>query len=325
MKFLFVALIGVTFVTGSYAADVMALDVSIAAARVACDGLSGQMDELKRMAGINTAVTGAGTLVSGGATVAGVVKANVDAQADEIQDWLERFMTQPTDTSGNPKIDMAAIDKEELMNMIVNSEPIGVVIGSSGEPEFAAKQEELEQKTRQSKTLGNVRTGLLATGTAANIAGAVIAGKNRTRGGLDIQINGCIDAVRALESAKMQAHVAGTATPDKIMIADNIINACGEYKTVDLSVVDNRAKGATISSGIGAATGLAGTITSGVANSTQTRGGDEVREKNLNTASNVLGGATTAASLTATIFNATQINAVKNLVQVAEQCERVLR
>ena len=123
----------------------------------------------------------------------------------------------------------------------------------------------------------------------------------------------------------MQAHVEGSATSDDVARADKIIDACGGYKTVDLSVVDNRAKGATISSGIGAAIGLAGTITSGVANSTQTRGGDEVREKNLNTASNVLGGATTAASLTATIFNATQINAVKNLVQVADQCEAALR
>ena len=323
MKSVFIGLVAAMVVCGANAADFSALDVSIQNVRAACNGLSGQMNELKRMAGINTAVTGVGTLASGGATVAGVVKANVDAQADEIQDWLDRFKNQPTDTSGNPKIDMAAIDKEELMNMVASSGVIAV--GGTDLSEIAAKKDELDQKTQQSKTLGNVRTGLLATGTVTNIAGAVIAGKNRTQGGLSEMINDCIDAVRALENAKMQAHVAGTVTADDVARADKIIDACGGYKTVDLSVVDNRAKGATISSGIGAATGLAGTITSGVANSTQTRGGDEVREKNLNTASNVLGGATTAASLTATIFNATQINAVKNLVQVADQCEAALR
>lgn len=325
LKSVFVGLIVGMVACGANAADISALDVSIQNVRAACDGLSNQMDELKRMAGINTAVTGVGTLASGGATVVGIVKSNVDAQAEEIEKWLERFMNQPTDTSDNPKIDLTGIDKDTLMDMISGSEPVMVAVGGGGKSEIAAKQEELNQKTQQSKTLGNVRTGLLATGTVSNIAGAVIAGKNRTQGGLAEMIADCVDAVRALENARMHAHVAGTATDDDVTLADKIIAACGGYKTVDLSVVDNRAKGATISSGIGAATGLVGTITSGVANSNKTRSGDASREKNLNTASNVLSGATTAASLTATIFNATQINAVKDLVQVADQCEDALK
>ena len=325
LKSVFVGLIVGMVACGASAADISALDVSIQNVRAACDGLSNQMGELKRMAGINTAVTGVGTLASGGATVVGIVKSNVDAQAEEIEKWLERFMNQPTDTSDNPKIDLTGIDKDTLMDMISGSEPVMVAVGGGGKSEIAAKQEELNQKTQQSKTLGNVRTGLLATGTVSNIAGAVIAGKNRTQGGLAEMIADCVDAVRALENAKMHAHVAGTATDDDVALADKIIAACGGYKTVDLSVVDNRAKGATISSGIGAATGLVGTITSGVANSNKTRSGDASREKNLNTASNVLSGATTAASLTATIFNVTQINAVKDLVQVADQCEDALK
>lgn len=325
LKSVFVGLIVGMVACGANAADISALDVSIQNVRAACDGLSNQMGELKRMAGINTAVTGVGTLASGGATVAGIVKSNVDAQAEEIEKWLERFMNQPTDTSDNPKIDLTGIDKDTLMDMISGSEPVMVAVGGTEKSEIAAKQEELNQKTQQSKTLGNVRTGLLATGTVSNIAGAVIAGKNRTQGGLAEMIADCVDAVRALENAKMHAHVAGTATDDDVALADKIIAACGGYKRVDLSVVDNRAKGATISSGIGAATGLVGTITSGVANSNKIRSGDTSREKNLNTASNVLSGATTAASLTATIFNATQINAVKDLVQVADQCEDALK
>ena len=197
LKSVFIGLVAAMVVCGANAADFSALDVSIQNVRAACNGLSGQMNELKRMAGINTAVTGVGTLASGGATVAGVVKSNVDAQADEIQDWLDRFKNQPTDTSGNPKIDMAVIDKEELMVMVASYGPIGAVVGGADQSEIAAKKDELEQKTQQSKTLGNVRTGLLATGTVTNIAGAVIAGKNRTQGGLSEMINDCIDAVRA--------------------------------------------------------------------------------------------------------------------------------
>ena len=77
-------------------------------------------------------------------------------------------------------------------------------------------------------------------------------------------------------------------------------------------------------SGVGAATGLAGTITSGVANTDATRE-DADKSKSLNTASNVLAGVTTAASLTATVFNATQIAAAKRIIEVAEQCEEALK
>lgn len=45
------------------------------------------------------------------------------------------------------------------------------------------------------------------------------------------------------------------------------------------------------------------------------------KEKNLNTASNVLAGTTTVASAAATVFNATQISAIKRVVSVAEKCE----
>ena len=72
--------------------------------------------------------------------------------------------------------------------------------------------------------------------------------------------------------------------------------------------------------------GLAGTITSASANSDGVRNGDDTqREKKLNTAANVLAGGTTAASLSATIFNATQISAIKRAATVADECEGALK
>jgi len=49
------------------------------------------------------------------------------------------------------------------------------------------------------------------------------------------------------------------------------------------------------------------------------------KEKNLNTAANVLSGATTVASATATVFNATQISAIKKVATVAQKCTEVLK
>ena len=182
-------------------------------------------------------------------------------------------------------------------------------------------QSEIDKLTQQSKNLGNWRTGLLAGSTATNIAGAAIAGTNKVSAGLKEQIDTCIKAVDDLQQSMMQARLNG----EDITEAQSIVDACSEYKYVDVSKIDNRAKGAMISSVVGATTGLAGTITSATANSKDVRDGDSDKEKNLNTTANVLSGVTTAASATATGFNAAQISAIKKVAEVAEKCTGVLK
>ena len=103
--------------------------------------------------------------------------------------------------------------------------------------------------------------------------------------------------------------------------AEEIVRLCGEYDYADLSKINTKARGATISSAIGATTGATtgavGTVLSASANSQKVRDDNtdtgKHREKNLNTASNIMAGATTAASATATIFNATQIGAIRRV------------
>ena len=83
------------------------------------------------------------------------------------------------------------------------------------------------------------------------------------------------------------------------------------------------------SSIVGAGTGVVGTITSALANSDKIRNDDSERgqqkEKNLNTSANVLAVGSTVASATATVFNATQIKAIKDVAKVASQCSEVLK
>ena len=186
-------------------------------------------------------------------------------------------------------------------------------------------ESELKKTTKQSKSLGNWRTGLLATSSATNVAGAIIAGTNRIRGDLQSQLDSCVATVDNLRDAIMQARLDGYDVTE----AQEIASACGEFEYADISSVNNRGTGAAISSGVGAATGLVGTILSATANSDRTRNDNtddgKQREKNLNTASNVLAGATTAASATATVFNATQINAIRRVSEIAEKCTGVLK
>ena len=133
-------------------------------------------------------------------------------------------------------------------------------------------------------------------------------------------------AVKVLSNAKMQAMLDNSATDAEIAQANKMISACDKFNISDIEKINKRASGATVSSSIGAATGLAGTITSGVANSDNVRNSaDNDKEKNLNKASNVLAGVTTAASLTATVFNATQISAAKRVIETAELCEEAIK
>lgn len=296
-------------------ADVLSLYDALRATYTACVGIEDELADLKNMAGINTAVTGVGTATGVGATATGLVKSSKDNKIEELEVKLEKLR----------EIESNNQDEENTANDFVAFSTEFDSSYSSIKQQLKDYQSEIDKLTEQSKKLGNWRTGLLAGSTVTNIAGAAIAGTNKVSVGLREQINTCISAVDSLQQSMMQARIDGL----DISEAQNIVNACSEYRYVDISPIDNRAKGAMISSVVGATTGLAGTITSASANTDKTRNNNtdsgKQKEKNLNTASNVLSGVTTAASATATVFNATQISAIKKVAEVAEKCTGVLR
>ena len=293
-------------------ADVLSLNDALRATYTACVGIDDELADLKTMAGINTAITSVGTATGVGATVTGLVKADKDKQIEiKLEKLREIEQKNPDLQSTDAEWDNFESGlKTELANAKIEVEKY---------------QAEIEKLNQQSKKLGNWRTGLMAGATATNAAGAIIAGTNKVDADLQTQINNCISSVASLRNSMMQARING----EDVSEAETIASACGEYEYVDVSKINNRAKGAFVSSTVGAATGLAGTITSASANSNKIREaqGDaaQQKEKNLNTASNVLAGATTVASATATVFNATQISAIKKVAAVAEKCTGVLK
>lgn len=289
------------------------LDDALRATYVACIGIDEEMAGLKQMAGINTAVTGVGTAVGAGATVVGIVKSVKDDKAEQLEQILQEIREKSEHLPP-----MTTLDVTVFMNEF-NSSYDRVLTSQD------AVESELEKTVKQSKSLGNWRTGLMGGATATNIAGAIIAGTNQVKGDLQSQINACVATVDNLRDAIMQARIDGYDVTEAQEIAD----VCSEFKYADISSINNRARGATISSGIGATTGLVGTILSATANSQKVRDNNtdkgKQNEKNLNTASNVMAGATTAASATATIFNATQIGAIRKTAEIAEKCTKVLK
>ena len=294
-------------------ANALSLDDALRATYTACVGIDDELSDLKKMAGINTAITAVGTAAGAGATITGVVKASTDQEIEE----LEKIMAEIDEMSKN----MEPMTEKEIMTFMSE-------FNRGYDTELAstdAIETELEQLNTKSKKLGNWRTGLMAGSTATNVAGAIIAGTNKVDEDLNTQIKNCLVAVGDLRGAMMQARMNGT----DISEAQSIVDACGEYEFADLSKINKRATGAAISAGVGASTGLVGTITSASANSDNVRGDNtdagKKKEKNLNVASNILAGTTTAASATATVFNATQIKAIKQVAEIAQKCTGVLK
>ncbi len=295
------------------------LDVAMDNVRNACSGINSKMDHLKMMAGINTGISAVGTVTGAVALGTGIAKAQKDAEVENILSQLEtKFKSSRKPTSN--EINDFYNDFVKLLGQNFGSETDMTL--DESDTKLIEQKNKLEQ---ESKTLGNVRTGLLAGNTATQVAGAVIASQNKASGSLKEQINKCVAAADDLKESMLQARLEGKDTTQ----AKRIVDACSEYKYADLSKINNLAIGATVTSSIGAVSGGIGTITSAVANTDTIRNDNSVdgksKEKNLNTASNVLSGVSTATSAVSTVLNGVQIATIKKVVSTANNCEKELR
>ncbi len=285
--------------------------VAIENARINCDRISQSFKSMKTMAQVNTAVTAVGTAAGVGATAVGIAKAGVDKQIEKlINDVKQR---EARSNNSGMTIDQGQDFIEGTM---------ALVRGMS--KSTTQEQNQLEQK---SKSLGNWRTGLMAGNTATSIAGTIIAANNRTDQDLRTQLTRCVASIKDLQDSKMQAQInsADVATLQKM---EGIISACRNYELLNVDKIDSLAKSAATTSGIGIAVGASGTIVSATANSDKIRSDDTdagmAKEKNLNTASNILAAGATITSGVATIFNAQQISTLNQAYQIATQCSEAL-
>ena len=303
------------FAFDAYGAEVPDLTTALQNTYRACASIDENLHELKVLAGVNTAVTTVGTGLGIGATATGFVKQKTDAEIEELETVFKQIQEKTDSYNGDNPTDEEITAFFEDYNKSYNE-----VI-----KDLSVAKQKVEELTGKSKKLGNWRTGLLAGNTVTNVAGAIIASKTVNKDDINGQIEACIAATKELNNAMNAARMNG----EDITEAKQIYDACREYEYVDISKIDKRGKGAMISASVGAGLGGIGTITSGVANSDKIRDDDtdsgKKKEKDLNTASNVLSVGATAASATATVFNATQIAAIKKVAKVSESCTGVLK
>jgi len=170
------------FVCVTANAEYMALDDALRATYASCVGIDEALHDMKVRAGINTAVTGVGTVAGGAALVVGIKKKNLMNTLRDIED-----------------------NGQELQSSYNN---------------LTIEQNVNFKPNLKSKKLGNWRTGLLAANTATNVAGAVIAAKNAHNDDLESQIAECSAAVDDLKNALVRANFDNIDTTEASAIYD---------------------------------------------------------------------------------------------------------
>ncbi len=328
MKGRFAFLLLGTISCNAHGAEFLDLDAALRNTYRACVDIDDNLHDLKVLAGVNTAVTSVGSALGIGALAVGLTKAELDKRIESLYDVMVsiNYSYQGDGQNLATKAEFAVKVNALIDNMtfVVPSTEYQKLVDAIRQAQQTQTATE-DEMVKKSKKLGNWRTGLLAGNTATSIAGAVIASKTVNKNDISAQINTCVSAVQDLRNAILSAKLNGLDVTE----ADQIYDACSDYEFVDVDAIAKRGRGAMVSSAVGAGLGGVGTATSISANSKKIRKDDtesgKRKEKNLNTASNVLSAGAAAASVTATVFNARQISAIKKVAQVSEKCTALLK
>ena len=227
---------------------------------------------------------------------------------------------------GNPIDDNDNIDEDILFKEYkglqgIESDPTSLL-------QKDVEKENIKILENQSKTLGNVRTGLMAGATATSaVSMGTSLGAGLTAKKLAEKMEACNEAISNLKMAISVAE-AEEVDAEKLVKAREITSVCTGFDRDNIKTLKTTMTASAVVSGIGTATASAGTVTSILANSEKVRGDNSDRgkkkEKKLNLVSNIMAGVTVGTSGASTVLSATAIKKAKQDSEMAERCEAAL-
>lgn len=304
------------------------------ATRIVCSGISDQIAKVANISTANTAITGAGTIAASGALVAGVKKSNIDA---EIETRLDEFCKQNNNCTQNPET-----NAQDFYTTII--EGLAEISTESGLDKTDSKS--IESMLEQSQKLGNWRTGLMAGTIGTNLATAILSGRNMNQSDLIQQITACNDMIKTVSEVQHTLKTAGINPIENPVMRklDNAKTWCDQMNVADVEKIENRMKASLGTSIAGGVIGVAGTATSAAANSDKysdvaaraslhasnnnnnnNNTAESQKAKNLNTAANIMSGASIATGVAGTAVNISLISLAKKMIKSAQRCEETLQ
>lgn len=282
------------------------------AVKMVCSGISDEISKVSNISKINTAVTGVGTVVAGGALVSGIKKSQEEQEIDIL-------VKKICNAGGCTADGVESMSNEDFFNNVIKP---------------MAEIAELQEKLERSKKLGNWRTGLMAGTIGTNVASAIISGVNTDQSDLIQHIQACNEAVKSVNTMSNKLKLEGVNPLENPVMKQlsNVGTWCNNINITDIEKIEKRMTGVMGTSIAGAVIGVAGTATSAAANSDKymdeqkrLRLSEQEKNKknNLNTASNVMAGANVVTGAVETGLNISLITLAKKLIKQAEQCEEV--
>ena len=282
------------------------LNTNIEKAKSSCSGIKDDLKAIQVLTGVSTGASGLGAIASGTALGVGIAKASLDKRI------------------ANTKTDLEKMSTAELEKRL---DEIGETLSSLNK--------KISEEEKKSKTLGNVRTGLLAGTIATSTTSTITSGISIKK--LDDIIEKMRDCDKAAKLVHSDVSMIKAEVDDVNVLkdepllkkAEKVALFCEGLDSDNIKGIKKTLTASTVMGGIGTATSIAGTITSAMANSNNVRNDDTKdgvkKEKDLNLASNIMAGISTGTSIGGTAFSAISLSKLANDIDNAEKCEDALK
>ncbi|MBR1545123.1 MAG: hypothetical protein IJ638_04225, partial [Alphaproteobacteria bacterium] len=195
------------------------LNAKISEVQNVCSGIKSNLDTIFGLSVATTVSSGLGTVAAGSALAVGILKAKNDKKEEDLIAMIDDYKTEPTKEKSQ-KI------REGFKNL--RDQILGV-------------DEEISVLEKKSKTLGNVRTGLMAGATATSAVstgtsiGAVLSATK-----LAEKMSDCNNALKDLKLAKATAEAEELEASDPAMSkAGEILSVCTGYDEGNIKSLKN--------------------------------------------------------------------------------------
>ena len=303
------------------------LQQKLNAAASTCSGIKNGLDTIFGLTVATTISSGAGTLAAGGALGVGIAKSVIDKKTEALEAQIQLYQPKSPTLTGNQSISLDAQSnvsgtEEEIIEK-ANS------LMNEINPQIDELKKQIAENEKKSKTLGNVRTGLMAGATVTSLTSTVTSTVTTVKASeLAEQMINCDNKIAEVRIAKSLLETFDVENNTYIEKAKKVLDSCTGFDKNNINTLKTTMTASAIISGIGSATAGTGTITSALANSQKIRNDNsdkgKKKEKGLNITSNILAGVTMGTSGASTVLSATSIERAKKDSSIAERCENAL-
>ena len=284
---------------------------TLAAARSACGSLPDKLNAVKLLAGISTGAGVVGTLGGGTGMVAGAIKLATDAEIADLPDPADRMARLK-------ELEKLAQDNEdgELLAALPEVFELDEYF-TKGKADM--DQANLDARRSRSHTLGNVRTAGSFVGAAGGAGGAAVSFISlKTFDEIIEDMNECAMRVAEIGWQRMELMSVNPSDP-ALMEMSKIVESCRGMNPRNIAEIKDKMKTAGIASAVGAAAGVAGGVTSVVAQRGETSADPKT---GLNAASTVLSGVSGAANLGGAVISGGTLSGLIKNSEAADRCAK---